>query len=78
MKKLFPFIIIAVFGLLTFGSCKKSSSNTCTCKSKGVSGQDTTGSYSKADSGFVSVTAECDTVNNLLQALYGSSYGCHM
>ena len=78
IKKLFPYLIIAVFALLTFGSCKKSSSSTCTCKSKGVSGQDTTGSYTKVDTGYVSLTAECDTTNILLKAVYGPNYGCHM
>lgn len=78
MKKLFPFLIIAVFALLTFGSCKKSSSSTCTCKSKGVSGADTTYSFSTVITGYSSLTAYCDTSNVYLQAILGSGYGCHM
>ena len=79
MKKLFPFAIIAVFGLLTFGSCKKSSSNaTCTCKSKGVSGSDTTYSFSTVAAGYASLTAYCDTSNSALQLVLGSAYGCHL
>jgi len=79
MQKLFPFIIIVVFGLLSFGSCKKSSSsNTCTCKGKGILGQDTTVSSTKVDSGYTSLSAECAITDTLLIAIYGANYGCHM
>jgi len=71
-------MIIAVFGLLTFGSCKKKSSNTCTCKGKGAAMQDTSMSFSTVDSGYTSVSQECSTIDTIFKAFYGSGYGCHM
>ena len=78
-KHLFPIAFIAAVCLLSFGSCKKkSSSSTCTCKGKGVSGQNTSASISKADSGWSSLSAECASSDTVLKAFYGSAYGCHM
>jgi hypothetical protein len=79
MKRIIPFVAITIFGLLSFGSCKKSSSsNTCTCKGKGVLGQDTTITATKPDSGYTSLSAECSATDTVLKAFYGSGYGCHM
>ena len=79
MKHLFPIAIIAVFGLLTFGSCtKKSSTSGCTCKAKGVNNQDTTFTATKVDSGYTSLSAECTYADTVFKALYGTTYGCHM
>jgi hypothetical protein len=79
MKRIIPLLAITIFGLLSFGSCKKSSSsNTCTCKGKSISGQDTTITATKVDSGYTSLSAECSNGDSILKAVYGSGYGCHM
>ncbi len=80
MKKLFPIAIIAVFGLLTFGSCSKKSStaSTCTCKTKSSTLADTTFSFSTVAAGYSSLTAYCSYTDSVYKLVLGSSYGCHM
>jgi hypothetical protein len=77
-KHLFPIVAIAAICALSFGSCKKKSSNTCTCKEKGVSGQDTTVSTSTVDTPYTSLSQECTVADAFVKAALGSVYGCHM
>ena len=70
MKKLFPLAIIAVFGLLSFASCTKSSStsSTCTCTYKNPSsGVDTTVKYTSAPSG--TLTSFCSAEQTAYQLI---------
>lgn len=79
MKRLIPIILITVFGMLSFVSCKKkSSSSTCTCKEKGLSGQDTTVTFSAVDTPFTSLSTECTAFSSLMTMSYGSGYTCHL
>ncbi|MFI5196323.1 MAG: hypothetical protein ACHQD8_04475 [Chitinophagales bacterium] len=79
MKKLIPIVLIAVIGFTTFSSCKKkSSASTCTCKTKGVSGQDTTVLISTTTAGYSSLSAECSSADSALKIVLGTGYGCHM
>ena len=79
-KNLLPIMMIAVFGLLSFGSCKKkSSSNTCICKEKNAAGTgDTTVSTSTVDTPYTSLSQECSAADALEKLIDGSAYGCHM
>jgi hypothetical protein len=79
-KNLLPIMMIAVFGLLSFGSCKKkSSSNTCTCKERNsFDNADTTVSFSAVDTPYTSLSQECSAFDALEKAVLGSGYGCHM
>ena len=79
MRKLFTVAIITVCCLALFGSCKKKNSTpTCTCKSKGDLMQDTTISFTQADSVFTSLSQECSVLDTFLKDTYGNSYGCHL
>jgi hypothetical protein len=79
MKKLLPIVLMALVGFSTFTSCKKkSSSSACTCKYKGATGNDTTGTFTTVDSGYSSLSAECSVANTAFSGAYGSGYGCHM
>ena len=81
MKNLLPIAIIAVSGLLTFGSCKKSSSTTtCTCHAQS-NGKDTTANITTAGSfngvTYTSLTTQCDSMNAYFSTL-GSGFGCSL
>lgn len=82
MKKLLPIAVVALFGALTFASCKKTNSSgqyTCSCTYKGSStGTDTT---TKTTFGTGTTQSQASSACNTLQSDYrlvDASAACHL
>jgi hypothetical protein len=80
MKKLFPLLAVAAFGIaISFASCtKKSATATCTCKYPSpYTTHDTTFSFSTSPTSGTTLSDYCSQAN-ATYSLLGAGYGCHM
>jgi len=72
MKKITPFVIVALFGALTFTSCKKDYKCNCKIPQGSSTGTDTTYSIDLGKSKKSDATNKCNTLNTSASIVGGS------
>jgi len=72
MKKITPFVIVALFGALTFTSCKKDYKCTCKIPSGSSTGTDTSYNFDLGKSKKSDAQSKCNTYNATAAIVGGS------